>query len=195
MKGEGLSFYSEEEAIIALNEGRVDIHAKVNVRINGQLIPTTPGRVIVNQYVPEEIGFQNVLMKKGAVKGIITNVIKTCGVARAARFLDDIKDLGYYRAFRGGLSFNLNDIIIPEEREEYVAKGNATVDELNFNYMNGFIGDDERYQKTVNKWKEIDEELTKIVMQHMAEADEGFNSVFMMMDSGARGNAGQIKHP
>ena len=193
VKGEGLSFYSEEEAIIALNEGVVDIHAKVNVRINGQMVQTTPGRVIVNQYVPAEIGFQNVLMKKGAVKGIITNVIKTCGVARAARFLDDIKDLGYYRAFRGGLSFNLNDIIIPEEREEYVAKGNATVDELNFQYMNGFIGDDERYQKTVNKWKEIDEELTGIVMKHMAEADEGFNSVFMMMDSGARGNAGQIK--
>ena len=193
VKGEGLSFYSEEEAIIALNEGKVDIHAKVNVRVNGQLIQTTPGRVIVNQYVPAEIGYQNVLMKKGAVKGIITNVIKTCGVARAARFLDDIKDLGYYRAFRGGLSFNLNDIIIPEEREEYVAKGNANVDELNFQYMNGFIGDDERYQKTVNKWKEIDEELTAILMKHMAEADEGFNSVFMMMDSGARGNAGQIK--
>ena len=193
VKGEGLSFYSEEEAIIALNEGAVDIHAKVNVRINGQMIQTTPGRVIVNQYVPAEIGFQNELMKKAAVKGIISNVIKTCGVARAAQFLDDIKDLGYYRAFRGGLSFNLNDIIIPEEREEWVAKGNANVEELNFAYMNGLIGDDERYQKTVNKWKEIDEELTKIVMKHMAEADEGFNSVFMMMDSGARGNAGQIK--
>ena len=192
-KGEGLVFYSEEEAIIALNEGRADIHAKVKVRIKGELIETTPGRVIVNQYMPEEIGYQNVLMKKGAVKAIITNVIKTCGVARAAKFLDDIKDLGYYRAFKGGLSFNLNDIIIPEEREEFVAKGNATVDELYFNYVNGFIGDDERYRKTVDTWKEIDEQLTKVVMQHMAEADEGFNSVYMMMDSGARGNAGQIK--
>ena len=193
VKGEGLSFYSEEEAIIALNEGVVDIHAKVKVRINGEMIETTPGRVIVNQYVPAEIGFQNVLMKKSAVKGIITNVIKTCGVARAAQFLDDIKDLGYYRAFRGGLSFNLNDIIIPEEREEYVAKGNATVEMLNEQYMYGQINDDKRYQDTVDTWKNIDEELTKIVIKHMAEADEGFNSVYMMMDSGARGNAGQIK--
>ena len=193
VKGEGLSFYSEEEAIIALNEGVVDIHAKVKVRINGEIIETTPGRVIVNQYVPAEIGFQNVLMKKSAVKGIITNVIKTCGVARAAQFLDDIKDLGYYRAFRGGLSFNLNDIIIPEEREEYVAKGNATVEMLNEQYMYGQINDDKRYQDTVDTWKNIDEELTKIVIKHMAEADEGFNSVYMMMDSGARGNAGQIK--
>jgi DNA-directed RNA polymerase subunit beta' len=108
VKGEGLTFYSEEEAIIALNEGRVDIHAKVNVRVNDivdgkpavHIIETTPGRVIVNQYVPAEIGYQNTLMKKGAVKSIISKVIKTCGVARAAQFLDDIKDLGYYRAFR-----------------------------------------------------------------------------------------------
>ena len=192
-KGEGLVFYSEEEAIIALNEGRADIHAKVKVRINGELIETTPGRVIVNQYMPEELGFQNVLMKKGSVKSIISQVIKTCGVARAAKFLDDIKDLGYYRAFKGGLSFNLNDIIIPEERKDFVDKGNATVDELYANYSLGLITDDERYRKTVDTWKEIDEQLKKIVMKHMEEADEGFNSVYMMMDSGARGNADQIK--
>ncbi|MGN0226546.1 MAG: DNA-directed RNA polymerase subunit beta' [Paludibacteraceae bacterium] len=201
VKGEGLSFYSEEEAIIALNEGAVDIHAKVKVRvkenIDGKptlhLVETTPGRVIVNQYVPEEIGFQNELMKKGTVKGIISKVIKTCGVARAAQFLDDIKDLGYYRAFRGGLSFNLNDIIIPEEKEEKIAKGNAIIDEVNFNYANGFMNDDERYRTTVDTWKKIDEELKGIVMQHMKDADEGFNSVYMMMDSGARGSADQIK--
>ena len=193
VKGEGLTFYSEEEAIIALNEGRVDIHAKVKVRVKGQIYETTPGRVIVNQYIPEEIGFQNVLMKKGAVKGIISQVIKTCGVARAAQFLDDIKDLGYYRAFRGGLSFNLNDIIIPEEREAKIAEGNAIIDELNFNYANGLMNDDERYRTTVDTWRKIDEELKGIVMKHMKEADEGFNSVYMMMDSGARGSADQIK--
>ena len=193
VKGEGLVFYSQEEAIIALNEGRVDIHAKVKVRINGELIETTPGRVIVNQYVPAEIGYQNTLMKKGAVKSIITKVIKTCGVARAAQFLDDIKDLGYYRAFRGGLSFNLNDILIPEERKDEIAKGNAIVDDLYANYTMGLITDDERYRKTVDTWKEIDEELKGLVMKHMQEADEGFNSVYMMMDSGARGNADQIK--
>ena len=193
VKGEGLAFYSEEEAIIALNEGRVDIHAKVKVRIKGQIYETTPGRVIVNQYVPEEIGFQNVLMKKGAVKGIISKVIKTCGVARAAQFLDDIKDLGYYRAFRGGLSFNLNDILIPEEKTAMIEKGNQDVDNINMLYSIGEFSDDQRYRQTVDVWKKTDEDLKAILMKHMAEADEGFNSVYMMMDSGARGNADQIK--
>ena len=201
VKGEGLSFYSEEEAVIALNEGAVDIHAKVNVRVkdlvNGEtvhhLVETTPGRVLVNAYVPEEIGYQNVIMKKGAVKSIISKVIKTCGVARAAQFLDDIKDLGYYLAFRGGLSFNLNDILIPEEKQEKIAKGNAIVEEINDKYNYGYFTDDERYRKTVDTWKDIDAELKGIVMKHMEEAEEGFNSVYMMMDSGARGNADQIK--
>ena len=193
VKGEGLIFYSEEEAIIALNEGRVDIHAKVKVRVKDQLIETTPGRVIVNQYVPEEIGYQNELMKKGAVKSIISKVIKTCGVARAAQFLDDIKDLGYYRAFRGGLSFNLNDILIPEEKKELTAKGNAAIDDINERYNFGLMSDDERYRATVDTWKKIDEDLKNILMKHMAEADGGFNSVYMMMHSGARGNDQQIK--
>ncbi len=193
VKGEGLAFYSEEEALIALNEGRVDIHAKVKVRIKGQIYDTTPGRVIVNQYVPEEIGYQNVLMKKGAVKSIISKVIKTCGVARAAQFLDDIKDLGYYRAFRGGLSFNLNDILIPEEKKAMIEKGNADVDNVNMLYSIGEFSDDQRYRQTVDIWKKADEDLKAILMKHMAEADEGFNSVYMMMDSGARGNADQIK--
>ena len=201
VKGEGLIFYSEEEARIALNEGRVDIHAKVKVRVRTiedgkavtRIVETTPGRVVVNQYVPEEIGFQNVLMKKGAIKGIISKVIKTCGVARAAQFLDDIKDLGYYRAFRGGLSFNLNDILIPEEKVDRIAKGNATVDDINMRYSLGELSDDERYRATVDTWIKIDDELKGIVMKHMAEADNGFNSVYMMMDSGARGNDQQIK--
>ena len=192
-KGEGLSFYSEEEAIIALNEGTVDIHAGVQVRINGNLIHTTPGRVIVNQYVPAEIGYQNELMKKGAVKAIISKVIKTCGVARAAQFLDDIKDLGYYRAFKGGLSFNLNDILIPDEKPALIEKGNAKVENINALYSIGEFSDDQRYRQTVDTWKEIDEEMKKILMKHMAEADNGFNSVYMMMDSGARGNDQQIK--
>ena len=201
VKGEGLSFYSEEEAVIALNEGAVDIHAKVNVRVkdlvNGEtvhhLVETTPGRVLVNAYVPEEIGYQNVIMKKGAVKSIISKVIKTCGVARAAQFLDDIKDLGYYRAFRGGLSFNLNDIIIPEEKKALIDKGNTAVENINSLYAFGEFSDDQRYRKTVDTWKDIDNEMTDIVMDHMRNADQGFNSVFMMMDSGARGNQQQIK--
>ena len=193
VKGEGLAFYSEEEAIVALNEGRVDIHAKVKVRINGVLVETTPGRVIVNQYVPKELGFQNVLMKKGAVKSIISQVIKTCGVARAAQFLDDIKDLGYYRAFRGGLSFNLNDIIIPEEKKALIDKGNEIVDQITELYNEGEVSDDQRYRQVVDTWKQIDSEMTTILMDHMKSADQGFNSVYMMMDSGARGNQQQIK--
>ena len=193
VKGEGLTFYSQEEAIIALNEGRVDIHAKVNVRVNGEIIETTPGRVIVNQYVPEEIGYQNVLMKKGAVKSIISKVIKTCGVARAAQFLDDIKDLGYYRAFRGGLSFNLNDILIPEEKKALIEKGNGIVDQITELYNEGEVSDDQRYRQVVDTWKQIDGEMTTILMDHMKSADQGFNSVYMMMDSGARGNQQQIK--
>ena len=193
VKGEGLAFYSEEEAIVALNEGRVDIHAKVKVRINGVLVETTPGRVIVNQYVPKELGFQNVLMKKGAVKSIISQVIKTCGVARAAQFLDDIKDLGYYRAFRGGLSFNLNDILIPEEKKALIEKGNEIVDQITELYNEGEVSDDQRYRQVVDTWKQIDSEMTTILMDHMKSADQGFNSVYMMMDSGARGNQQQIK--
>ena len=200
-KGEGLTFYSEEEALIALNEGRVDIHAKVKVRVNtiedGQkvvrIIETTPGRVVVNQYVPEEIGYKNMLMKKGAVKQIISQVIKTCGVARTAKFLDDIKDLGYYRAFKGGLSFNLNDILIPEEKKALTEKGNADIDEINERYNYVMLSDDERYRATIDTWKKVDEDLKNILMQHMKEADNGFNSVYMMMDSGARGNEQQIK--
>ena len=200
-KGEGLTFYSEEEALIALNEGSVDIHAKVKVRVNtiedGQkvvrILETTPGRVVVNQYVPEEIGYQNTLMKKGAVKKIISQVIKTCGVARTAKFLDDIKDLGYYRAFKGGLSFNLNDILIPEEKKALTDKGNADIEEINERYNYGMLSDDERYRATIDTWKKVDDELKDILMKHMKEADNGFNSVYMMMDSGARGNEQQIK--
>ncbi len=193
VKGEGLIFYSAEECFIALNEGRVDIHANVKVRIDGQLIETTPGRVMVNQFVPQEVGFQNVTLKKGAVKGIISKVIKTCGVARTAQFLDDIKNLGYRMAFKGGLSFNLNDILIPEEKADIVAKGNQEVEQITELYNFGEMGDDERYNNVVGAWNKVDAQVTEVLMKHMETADQGFNSVYMMMDSGARGSKQQIK--
>ena len=193
VKGEGLVFYSPEEAIIALNEGKVDVHAMIKVRIKGELIETTPGRIIVNQFVPEEVGFQNATLKKGEVKKIISKVIKTCGVARTAQFLDDIKNLGYKKAFEGGLSFNLNDILVPEEKEAMVKKGNEMVENFTELYNFGEINDDERYNNVVNTWNKIDAEMTDILMKHMKEADQGFNAVYMMMDSGARGNKQQIK--
>ena len=200
-QGEGLVFSSPEECVIALNEGRVNIHAKVKVRIDDvvdgdhvtHIVETTPGRVVVNQYVPAEVGYQNVVMKKGAVKSIITKVIKTCGVARTAQFLDDIKNLGYYKAFRGGLSFNLNDILIPEEKQGIIAKGNQEVENITEMYNFGEMGDDERYNNVIAAWSRVDTEVTDILMKHMQEADQGFNSVYMMMDSGARGNKQQIK--
>ena len=199
VKGEGLAFYSPEECEIALNEGKVDIHAKVKVRIQdpitgkASLVETTPGRVLVNYYVPEEVGYQNVTLNKGAVRKIISNVIKTCGVARTAKFLDDIKDLGYKMAFKGGLSFNLNDILVPEEKAELVAKGNAEVEQITELYNYGEMGDDERYNNVIQAWNKIDNAVTTVLMKRMKEADQGFNSVYMMMDSGARGSQLQIK--
>ncbi|MBP5642546.1 MAG: DNA-directed RNA polymerase subunit beta' [Paludibacteraceae bacterium] len=193
VKGEGLVFYSPEECTIALNEGKVDIHANIKLRINGELIETTPGRAMVNAFVPEEVGYQNVTLKKGAVKSIISKVIKTCGVARTAKFLDDIKDLGYKMAFKGGLSFNLNDILIPEEKQDLVNKGNAEVENITELYNFGEMGDDERYNNVVGAWNKVDAQVTDVLMKHMQEADQGFNSVYMMMDSGARGSKQQIK--
>ncbi|MBQ5388486.1 MAG: DNA-directed RNA polymerase subunit beta' [Paludibacteraceae bacterium] len=198
-KGEGLIFYSPEECEIALNEGKVDMHAIVKVRITDertgetQLVETTPGRILVNYYVPNEVGYKNVTLGKKAVKEIITDVIKTCGVARTAKFLDEIKDLGYKMAFKGGLSFNLNDILIPEEKNELVAKGNQVVEEVTELYMEGLMTDNERYNKVVGAWNEVDTKVTEVLMKHMKEADQGFNSVYMMMDSGARGSRQQIK--
>ena len=193
VKGEGLIFYSPEECTIALNEGRVDIHANVKIRVGNEIIETTPGRAMVNAFVPEEVGYQNVTLKKGAVKKIISKVIRSCGVARTAQFLDDIKNLGYKMAFKGGLSFNLNDILVPEEKADLIAKGNADVENITEMYNFGEMSDDERYNKVCATWNDVDANLSKMLMKHMEEADQGFNSVFMMMDSGARGSQQQIK--
>ncbi len=199
VKGEGLCFYSPEECEIALNEGKVDIHAIVKVRIydgrkhDTSIVETTPGRVLVNHFMPEDVGYQNVTLGKKAVKNIIADVIKTCGVARTAQFLDDIKNLGYKMAFKGGLSFNLNDILIPEEKNELITKGNQTVEEVTELYMEGLMTDNERYNKVVGAWTDVDNQVTEVLMKHMKEADQGFNSVYMMMDSGARGSKQQIK--
>ena len=192
VKGEGLVFYSPEECTIALNEGKVDIHALVKIRVNGEIIETTPGRAMVNAYVPEEIGYQNVTMKKSAVKKMISMVIKACGVSRTAIFLDNIKNLGYRKAFEGGLSFNLNDILVPADKDEIVADGNAKVEEISEAYNAGVISDDGRYNGVVDTWTAVTNKVSKSLMQTMEEADQGFNSIFMMMDSGARGSAQQI---
>ena len=199
--GEGLTFYGPEEALIAYNEKRVDIHAPVKVIVEDKLedgtlgkhmVETSVGRVIVNEIIPVEVGFFNDVISKKTLRGIITDVIKAVGVARACKFLDGIKNLGYKLAYDGGLSFNLGDIIIPEEKAELVQRGNDEVERITADYNMGFITDKERYNQVIDAWTHVNNDLSKILMKTMREADQGFNAVFMMLDSGARGSAGQI---
>ena len=200
-KGEGLTFYGPEEAIIAYNEKRVDIHAPVKVvvkdkledgSIGSRLVETSVGRVIVNEIIPTEVGYFNDVISKKTLRGIITDVIKTVGVARACHFLDGIKNLGYKLAYDGGLSFNLGDIIIPEEKAQLVQQGNDEVERITNDYNMGFITDKERYNQVIDAWTHVNNDLSSILLKTMREADQGFNAVYMMLDSGARGSAGQI---
>ncbi|MDL2247419.1 DNA-directed RNA polymerase subunit beta' [Bacteroides sp. OttesenSCG-928-J23] len=201
-KGEGLTFYGPEEALIAYNEGKVDIHALVKVIVkdldeNGKIVDvmreTSVGRVIVNEIVPPEAGYINTLISKKSLRDIISDVIKTCGVARTADFLDGIKDLGYRMAFQGGLSFNLGDIIIPKEKEKLVQRGYDDVEQVVNNYNMGFITNNERYNQVIDIWTHVNSELSDILMKTITADDQGFNSVFMMLDSGARGSREQIR--
>ena len=200
-KGEGLTFYGAEEAIIAYNEHKVDVHAPVKVMVDDidelgnvvkRLVETSVGRVIVNEIIPVEVGYINTIISKKSLRDIITRVIKTVGMARACEFLDGIKNLGYRMAYEGGLSFNLDDIIIPEEKAEIVKRGNEEIDQITMNYNMGFITDNERYNQVIDTWTHVNTDLKKTLMKQMTEADQGFNAVFMMLDSGARGSADQI---
>ncbi len=189
-KGEGLTFYGPEEAIIAYNEKRVDIHAPVKVLVNDlnddgilekRLVETSVGRVIVNEIIPEEVGFINKIISKKSLRDIISQVIKAVGMARACEFLDGIKNLGYRMAYVGGLSFNLDDIIIPKEKEEIVKRGNDEVEQITANYNMGFITDNERYNQVIDAWTHVNSDLKKTLMKQMTEADQGFNAVFVML--------------
>ena len=201
-KGEGLTFYGPEEALIAYNEGKVDIHAPVKVIVkdvdeNGNIVDvmreTSVGRVIVNEIVPPEAGYINTIISKKSLRDIISDVIKVCGVAKAADFLDGIKNLGYQMAFKGGLSFNLGDIIIPEQKEALVQKGYDEVEQVINNYNMGFITNNERYNQVIDIWTHVNSELSNILMKTISSDDQGFNAVYMMLDSGARGSKEQIR--
>lgn len=199
-QGEGLCFYGSEEAIIAHNEGRCDLHAKVKVvvddlidgKLQKHMVETSIGRVIVNQIIPTEVGYFNDIISKKSLRGLIAEVIKAVGMARACAFLDGIKNLGYRMAYTAGLSFNLGDIIVPEEKVDIVGKGQAEVDQVKANYEMGFITDKERYNQVIDAWTHVNNKLKQSVMKHMVEDDQGFNAVYMMLDSGARGSADQI---
>ena len=202
VRGEGKAFYSNEEVIIAYNEGVVDLHAWIKVKANirntdglleHKLIETTVGRVIFNQHVPAEVGFVNALLTKKNLRDIIGDIIETTNVPKTAKFLDDIKQLGFRTAFQGGLSFSINDLIIPDIKEELLQNAKGEVDEVWDNYNMGLITNNERYNQTVDIWSRVDTRITETLIRELATDKQGFNSVYMMLDSGARGSKQQIK--
>jgi DNA-directed RNA polymerase subunit beta' len=201
VKGDGITFYSPEEVTIAYNEGKLDLHAiikvKVNDKIDGKtvnhLVETTVGRVIFNRSVPEEVGFINEILTKKSLRDIIGRVLKMAGTAKTADFLDAIKNQGFYSAFKGGLSFNLDDVIIPEEKTKFVTEGYEQVEEVLNNYSMGFITNNERYNQIIDIWTHVNARLTQSLMKQLSTDKQGFNSVYMMLDSGARGSKEQIR--
>ncbi len=202
MKGQGKSFYSAEEVIIAYNEKKIDLHANIKVKANyreddgtltNKLIETTVGRVIFNQFVPKEVGFINALLTKKNLREIIGDIINWTSVPITARFLDDIKTLGYRMAFRGGLSFNINDLIIPEVKAQLVSNAQEEVAEVWDSYNMGLITNNERYNQIIDIWSRVDTKVTETLITELASDKQGFNSVYMMLDSGARGSKQQIK--
>ena len=201
VKGEGLTFYSPEETIIAYNEKRVDLHAWVKVRLEvkegdklvNKLIETTVGRILFNQVVPKEVGFINELLTKKSLRDIIGNIVKETGMAKTAKFLDEMKTLGFMSAFRGCLSFNLGDVMVPEDKGKMIADANAQVDEVVANYNMGFITNNERYNQVIDIWTHTNSRITAKVLNTLTNDRQGFNPVYMMLDSGARGSKEQIR--
>ncbi len=200
--GEGMTFYGEEDVVIALNEGVISQHAYINCKVtvreeDGSLvekvIETVAGRLIFNQFVPEEVGYVNELLTKKKLQQIIAEVVKICGIARSAKFLDDIKHLGFQMAYQGGLSMGLNDVIIPEDKDPLITKAKEEVDQVWNNYLMGLITDNERYNQVIDIWTRTNSNLTNILMKQMEEDKQGFNAIYMMMHSGARGSREQIR--
>ncbi len=202
VKGEGKSFYSPEEVIIAYNEQQIDLHANIKVKVDirqadgslkNKLTETTVGRVIFNQHVPKKVGFINALLTKKSLREIIGDIIKWTNIPATAKFLDDIKLLGFRMAFKGGLSFNINDLIIPATKQTMIENATGEVDEVWDNYNAGLITNNERYNGIIDIWSRVDTRLTETLIQELAADKQGFNSVYMMLDSGARGSKQQIK--
>lgn len=199
--GEGMTFYGAEEVIIAINEGRLSLHARIKVRVphaeNGEvvmkMIETVAGRVIFNQFVPEEVGYVDELLTKKKLQEIIGRVYKMAGQARTAKFLDDIKHLGFQMAYKGGLSIGLGDVKIPENKNHLIEEAKAEVDIVWNNYLMGLITDNERYNQVIDIWTRVNSKITTTLMRELEEDQGGFNSIYMMMHSGARGSREQIR--
>ena len=201
IKGEGSTFYSPEEVIIAYNEKRVDLHAHIKVKttvkegdvLSKKIIETTVGRVLFNQVVPQQVGYINELLTKKSLRDIIGNIVKETGMATTAKFLDNIKELGFAMAFRGGLSFNLGDVIVPVDKEKMIEDANVQVEEVVANYNMGFITNNERYNQIIDIWTHTNSRLTQRLMNQLVNDNQGFNPIYMMLDSGARGSKEQIR--
>ena len=202
VKGEGLTFYSSEEVNIAYNEEKVDLNAMIKIRAKDfdesgnlvfKIIETTVGRVLFNQVVPEKAGFINEVLTKKSLRDIIGDILKLTSVPETAEFLDKIKSMGFSFAFEGGLSFSLGDIMIPPEKHQMIAKANGEVDNIMANYNIGLITNNERYNQVIDVWTSANATLTELAMKRISEDKQGFNSVFMMLDSGARGSKEQIR--
>ena len=201
VRGEGKAFYNLDEVIIAHNEDKIDLHAnirvKTNVRENGvlvnKLIETTVGRVLFNQHTPKPVGFVNQLLTKKSLREIIGDIIKITDVPTTAKFLDEIKTLGFKMAFRGGLSFNVNDLVVPATRQALLDGAKIEVEEVWENYNMGLITNNERYNQVIDIWSRVDTRITETLIREMAIDKQGFNSVYMMLDSGARGSKTQVK--
>jgi DNA-directed RNA polymerase subunit beta' len=202
VKGEGKAFYSMEEVIIAYNEKQVDLHANIRVKVDvreadgslkNKLIETTVGRVLFNLNVPKEVGYINTLLTKKNLRDIVGNILKYTNVPKTAKFLDDTKQLGFRMAFKGGLSFNINDLLVPDNKEALLEQAKSEVEEVWSNYNMGFITNNERYNQIVDIWSRVDTYITETLIREMATDKQGFNSVYMMLDSGARGSKTQVK--
>ncbi|MFT5481185.1 MAG: DNA-directed RNA polymerase subunit beta', partial [Bacteroidia bacterium] len=201
VKGEGLIFYSKDEMTIAHNEGRADLHAMIKVKTQvvekGELIEkiidTTVGRVIFNQFVPPQMGFINALLTKKSLRNIIGDMVKEVGIAFTSEFLDNIKDLGFRYSFTGGLSFSINDVVQPDEKDELIQSAKNEVAEIWSNYNNGFITNNERYNQVIDVWTRINSRVSDALITKLTNDDQGFNPIYMMLDSGARGSKEQIR--
>ncbi|WGH27384.1 MAG: DNA-directed RNA polymerase subunit beta' [Candidatus Bostrichicola ureolyticus] len=201
VKGEGITFYSPEEVYIAYNQNVVDLHAIINVKVNirycdkliNKIVETTVGRVLFNQIVPKKVGYINELLTKKSLRDIISNILKLTDVPTTAIFLDNIKDMGFYNAFKGGLSFSLGDIIVPKDKDNMIENAFKEIDIVKMNYNMGLITNNERYNQVIDIWTNTNARLTELVMKYMQYDKQGFNSVYMMLDSGARGSKEQIR--
>lgn len=202
IKGEGMTFYSPEEVDIAFNEKRVDLNAEIKVRTkdlneNGEqvtkIIETTVGRVLFNEVVPPQAGYINEILTKKSLRDIIGRILKVTDIPTTAQFLDEIKRMGYNFAFKGGLSFSLGDIVIPEEKVGLIADARKKVDAIVESHNFGYLSHKERYNQVIDVWTATNNILTRLSMEHLAKDQQGFNSVYMMLDSGARGSKDQIR--